>query len=319
MPLTGMIVPVVTPFASDDSIDTGQIECLVEYLRRDGADALMPTALTGEGPLLSDSETLTVWDAVFAVARGLPVVPAVIRTTTRGAVDLVRQAECRGAVAVMVAPVVPELYAGRALEDVYGFYAEVAAATALPLVLFNYPSLTGVDLVPEFVARLARIPNVQYIKESTSDSKRIHGIQRLVGSRIEVICGAPAVALESLALGCRTWITGIMNVAPRSARQLLRAVRQGGNLPLARDIYYRQLLPVHDLMHRNSNPTGTIKAGVRARGLDVGTPRRPGRDVSSADQAELCELVAAIAILEDQVEADLAVSEPARDPGLARH
>ena len=83
-----------------------------------------------------------------------------IRTTTRGAVDLVRQAERRGAVAVMVAPVVPELYAGRALDDVYGFYAEVAAAIALPLVLFN-SSLTGVDLVPEFVARLARIPNVR--------------------------------------------------------------------------------------------------------------------------------------------------------------
>lgn len=60
MPLTGMIVPLVTPFASDDSIDTRQIECVVEYLRREGADGLMPTALTGEGPLLSDTETLTV-------------------------------------------------------------------------------------------------------------------------------------------------------------------------------------------------------------------------------------------------------------------
>ena len=75
MPLTGMIVPLVTPFASDDSIDTCQIERVVEYLRREGVDGLMPTALTGEGPLLSDTETLTVWDAVFAVAGGLPVDP----------------------------------------------------------------------------------------------------------------------------------------------------------------------------------------------------------------------------------------------------
>jgi 4-hydroxy-tetrahydrodipicolinate synthase len=311
-----MIVPLVTPFASDDSVDVRQIARVVEYVAGEGADGLMPTALTGEGLLLSDTETLAVWDAVFAAANSLPVAPAVIRTTTRSAVDLVRQAERRGAAAAMVAPLVPELYAGRALDDVYDFYAEVAAATALPLILFNYPSLTGVDLAPSFVARLAGIPNVQYIKESTGDSKRLHSIQRLVGSRIEVICGSPAVALESLALGCRAWITGIMNAAPRSASQLLRSVRDGTDLAMARDIYYRQLLPWHDLMHRNSNPTGTIKAGLRARGLDAGAPRRPGREVSASDQAELRELVAAIAILEARAEADLALVQPARRGAL---
>ena len=101
MQLPGLIVPLVTPFTSDDLIDAPVIRRLVEYVAREGAEGLMPTAVTGEGLLLSDTETLAVWDAVFAAASGLPVVPAIIRTTTRGAVELVRQAERRGAAAVI--------------------------------------------------------------------------------------------------------------------------------------------------------------------------------------------------------------------------
>jgi 4-hydroxy-tetrahydrodipicolinate synthase len=305
--LTGTIVPLVTPIAADEAFDPAAMGRLIDYVLDQGADALMPTALTGEGPLLDADETLAVWDAVFEQAAGRrPVVPAIISTTTRRAVRLARAAEARGAAAVMVAPILPELYAGRSHDDVYAFYAHVAGATALPLILFNYPSLTGVDFTPALVERLVTLPTVGYIKESTGDTRRVHCLQRLIGDRLSVICGAPNVALESLALGCRVWITGIMNVVPRSAQQLFRAVADRGDLPLARRIYYRQILPVVDVLLRNYNPTGTIKAGVRARGVDVGMPRRPGSDVGPEDWAHLEELVAEIARAEAATAAELA-------------
>jgi 4-hydroxy-tetrahydrodipicolinate synthase len=305
--LTGTIVPLVTPFAPDESFDPGAMGHLIDFVLEQGADALMPTALTGEGPLLDVEETLLVWDAVFARAGGrLPIVPAIISTTTRRAVGLVRAAEERGARAVMVAPILPELYAGRSHDDVYAFYAEVAAVTSLPLILFNYPSLTGVDFVPPLLSRLVEIDNVQYIKESTGDIKRVHGIQRMVGERLSVICGAPNVALESLALGCRLWITGIMNAVPRSAQQLMRAVGESADLALARRIYYQQILPLVDVMMGNNNPTGTIKAAVCARGVDVGMPRRPGSAVGQADQVHLEQLMAGIAQAEATVAAAVA-------------
>jgi len=307
--LTGAIVPLVTPFAADESFDAQAMRRLIDYVLEQGADALMPTALTGEGPLLDIDETLAVWDTVLETTNGrVPIVPAVIATTTRAAVQLTRAAEARGAAAVMVAPILPELYAGRSHDDVCAFYADVAAAMSLPIILFNYPSLTGVDFVPSLAARLAEIDSIRYIKESTGDTRRVHGIQRLMGERLAVICGAPNVALESLALGCRAWITGIMNVVPRSARQLMCAVHERGDLRLARRIYYTQVLPVVDVLARNYNPTGTIKASVRARGVDVGVPRRPGRDVGPADREHLEGLVAGIA----QAEAETAVELAAR-------
>jgi 4-hydroxy-tetrahydrodipicolinate synthase len=198
--LTGTIVPLVTPFAVDESFDPQAMGRLIEYVIEQGADALMPTALTGEGPLLEVEETIAIWGSVFEKTAGrLPIVPAVISTTTQKAIKLVRIAEEQGAVAVMVAPILPELYAGRSHDDVCTFYADVAVATSLPIVLFNYPSLTGVDFVPSLVARLVEIDNVRYIKESTGDVKRVHSLQRMMGERLSVICGAPNVALESLA------------------------------------------------------------------------------------------------------------------------
>jgi dihydrodipicolinate synthase/N-acetylneuraminate lyase len=299
--LTGAIVPLVTPFDDDEVFDGLAMNRLIDFVLDRGADGLMPTALTGEGPLLTQAEILAIWDVVFEKAGGrLPIIPAVIATTTRRAIELVRAAEERGAAAVMVAPILPELYAGRSHDDVYAFYADVSGATSLPIILFNYPSLTGVDFAAWLVTRLVDIENVKYIKESTGDTRRVHGIQRLVGERLSVICGAPNVALESLALGCRAWITGIMNVVPRSAGQLIRAVHELADLELAREVYHMQLLPVVDVMADNNNPTGTIKAGVCARGVDVGAPRRPGSRVGSADQLRLESLVAEIALAEEE-------------------
>ena len=305
--LTGTIVPLVTPFAADEAFDPQTMGQLIDFVLEQGADALMPTAVTGEGPLLDEDETLAVWDTVFEITNGRsPIAPCVISTTTIKAIRLAKAAEERGATAVMVVPILAEPGAGFAPEDIYAFYANVAVTMSLPIILFNYPSLTGVDFVPSLVTRLVEIDSVRYIKESTGDVRRVHGLQRTVGDQLSVICGVPNVALESLALGCRAWITGIMNIVPRSAQQLMRAVTELGDLRLARRVYYEQILPVVDVIAGNHNSTGTIKAGLRARGIEVGVPRRPGGDVGVDDWNHLKGLRAGIAQAESETDADLA-------------
>ena len=266
----------------------------------------MPTALTGEGLLLDDRETLEIWEFVVDRARGTrPVIPTVLVATTRRALQLVRAADERGASAIMVAPVLFEPHTGRSEDDVYAFYVHVASATSRPLILFNYPSLTGVDLSPRLVARLAELDNVCAIKESTGDLRRVHAIQRLAGEQLSVICGAPNVALESFALGCRSWITGILNALPRSGGQLFFAVHELGNLQLARDIYYRQILPLVDVLTANGKPTATIKAALRARGLDVGIPRLPAGDVDASDRVVIEQLMGDVTNAETTTESVL--------------
>ena len=132
--LEGTIVPLVTPFDANDDIDEKVIPRLVDFIISEGADHLMSTALTGEGPLLTTDETLRVWDKTNEAVNGrTSVIPTIISTTTRQAVHLAKAAHQTGAPAMMVAPIVPELYAGRSEEDVLGFYRDVAAATPLPM------------------------------------------------------------------------------------------------------------------------------------------------------------------------------------------
>jgi 4-hydroxy-tetrahydrodipicolinate synthase len=284
-PAPRLIVPLVTPFAKGGEVDSAGLERLVDHAIVEGASGLMPTALTGEGPLLTEDETLLVWETVFAANRGRrPVLPAVISFTTEAAVRRARRAEAMGAEGLLLAPILPELYAGRSERDVFRFHQEVAGSTELPIFLFNYPSLTGVDLKPDLVESLAAIPNVRGIKESTGDSRRISALRRRLGSRIEV------TALESLALGCTSWITGILNVVPRAGVELMSAVGSR-DLELARGIYFDRILPLVDLLERTSNPTGTIKAGLRLRGIDAGVPRAPGQDLLPSELEELRALL----------------------------
>jgi len=274
--LRGMIVPLVTPFDSAGSVDAGALIAVAEHARSHGAGGLMLTALTGEGNLLSADETVAVWKSVMNRYRGqMAIVPAIFAMTTAEAIRLGKIAADLGADAVMVAAIMPELYGRRAERHVLRFFESFCSAVRIPVVLFNYPSLAGYDLTPELVEGLAAIDGVRYIKESTSDSRRVSEIIDRCKGRIEVICGAPDVALESLALGSKAWITAITNVIPGACRALIDAV-QSGDLDRARALNFRVIRPMCGLIRESSNTIGTIRVGLAARGIQTGIPRLPG-------------------------------------------
>jgi 1-pyrroline-4-hydroxy-2-carboxylate deaminase len=249
---------------------------VADHALRHGADGLMVTALTGEGNLLSSDETETVWKTVIPRFRDrVPVIPAIFSTTTSEAIRLGNRAADFGASAVMVTAVMPELYGRRAKNHVQRFFETFCDAVPIPVVLFNYPSVAGYDLTPELVLELTAIDGIRYIKESTSDSRRVSEIFARTKDHIQVICGSPDVALESLALGCKTWITAIMNVVPAACRALIDTI-ECGDLVKARALNFRVIRPTYELIRKSSNTIGTIKAGLWLRELEVGIPRLPG-------------------------------------------
>lgn len=272
----GLIVPLVTPFDSAGRIDIAALRSVADHALRHGANGLMLTALTGEGNLLSADEVETVWKAVIPRYRDrLPVIPAVFSTTTSEAIRWGNLAIDFGASAVMVTAVMPELYGRRARNHVQRFFETFCAAVPLPVVLFNYPAVAGYDLTPELVFELAAVESVRYIKESTSDSRRVSEIFSRTKDRIHVICGSPDVAFESLALGCTTWITAIMNIVPAACRALIDTIACG-DLAKARELNFQVIRPAFELIRKSSNTIGTIKAGLSLRELPVGIPRAPG-------------------------------------------
>ena len=257
----GVITALVTPFR-DGAVDERALHDLVELQIAAGVDGVMPCGSTGEAATLSHAEHRRVIEVVVAAARGrVRVLAGTGSNSTREAVELTRHAKEAGADgALLISP-----YYNRPMpEGIVQHYAAVARETALPLLVYNIPSRTGSNILPETMARLAEIEQVVGVKESSGD---LHQVARTIAATPDdfaVLSGDDWATLPILALGGRGVISTTSNAAPGDVVELVRAFR-AGDLARARDSYYR-LLPLMDALFCETNPI-PVKAALALRGL----------------------------------------------------
>jgi len=182
-----------------------------------------------------------------------------------------REAEALGADGVLLAT---PYYSLPTPDELFEHFRMVNDAIGIPIMLYNYPGRTGVDMTPALVERLAALKNIRYIKESTGDIARIGEILRRVGGKMGVFCGCDTLALESLRLGAAGWVGGVVNLLPKEHVQLFELACEEGDGHAAETLYHR-LLPVLSLMENEGKYTQFVKAGCELMGHPVGPPRRP--------------------------------------------
>jgi 4-hydroxy-tetrahydrodipicolinate synthase len=243
----------------------------------------------GEAGALSDDERGAVIATVVEVAAGrVPVTAGVSSGSTVASCAYARQARERGAAAVMCLP--PLLYRGTTTE-LGAHYASVAEAAALPVMAYNNPEASGIDLTPEVIGQIASaVPAVVAVKECSGDARRIAAL--LGATELEILVGGDDWALEGFAAGATGWVSGVANVVPGECVRLQQLV-EDGHLPEAREVYQR-LLPLARL---DMTPwlVQYFKGAMDAVGL-TGGPTRPPRGPLNAEQQEL--LRAAVAALD---------------------
>lgn len=290
-PIQGIVAYPITPFTADDKVDLAMLAQLVRRLVADGAHAIAPLGSTGESAYLADGE----WDAVAetaiqAVAGKVPTVVGISDLTTRNAVRRARFAERAGADAVMVLPV---SYWKLNDAEILGHYAAIADAVSIPIMLYNNPATSGIDMQPELIARICKdVPNVTMMKESTGDLQRMHRLVQLTDGTVPFYNGSNPLALGALVAGAAGWCTAAPCLNASLPLALYAAV-QGGDLEAARAVFYRQL-PLLQFIVRGGLPT-TVKAGLRLQGVDAGQPRLPLRQLDDAGTRQLAAILAALA------------------------
>ena len=178
------------------------------------------------------------------------------------------------------------------LEELFEHFRAISDAIGIPIMLYNYPARTGVDMRPDFIERLATLANVRYVKESTGEIARISELIRRCGDRLGVFCGCDTVALESFLLGAVGWVGGVANVLPKAHVRLYELAAVARDYATARELYFR-MLPTLSLMEGGGKYTQLVKAGCGLTGHPVGPPRRP---LGPATSDELAQLRAAIAL-----------------------
>lgn len=284
----GIISYPITPFlAGDGGVDIKALGELIDRLIQDGSHAIAPLGSTGESAYLNDEEWNAVAEAsVKQVAKRVPTVVGISDLTTQNAVRRAKFAEKVGADAVMVLPI---SYWKLTEREIFQHYAAISEAIGIPVMLYNNPATSGLDLSPELIVRIIKeIDNVTMVKESSGDIQRMHRISQLSNEEIPFYNGSNPLALEAFAAGAAGWCTAAPNLIPAWPLRLYEA-SLAGDLKQAREVFYKQL-PLLQFILKGGLPT-TIKAGLQLRGFDAGVPRKPLLPLDSAGQNELAALI----------------------------
>jgi len=271
--LEGTYTALVTPFREepDQPIDWPALDALIERQIVARVAGLVPCGTTGESPTLSHEEHARVVERTVKRAGGrTQVIAGAGSNSTREAIALAEHAERVGADAVMV--VVP-YYNKPTQEGLVRHFVEVAKHVRLPVVVYNIPGRTGVDLAPETLARICALaPNVVATKEATGNVLRAQRLAQAMGERLVILSGDDALTLPMIAVGARGVISVTSNVLPA---EIVRAtdLALAGNLEQARRLHLT-LLPVHEAMFLEASP-GPVKVALALRDLIRPVVRAP--------------------------------------------
>ena len=283
---SGVFPAATTQFNTALEVDLPATQRVQKALLNDGVHGLVLMGTVGEGNSLTAQEKRSVLAAAVEVSEGkVPVIAGVSEFTTAAAASFVRDAERIGASGFMVLPAM--VYVPTPAELEYHFRT-VAAATGLPIMLYNNPPSYRVNIDIATLGRLAEVPNIVSIKESAPDSRRFTDIINAFGDRFVVFAGLDDIAFEGLTLGAKGWVSGLTNAFPVESLLLYDALCEG-NLESARKIY-RWFMPLlhldaeHDLVQ-------SIKLAEQIMGRGSERVRPPRLPLSGERRAAVIAMV----------------------------
>jgi 4-hydroxy-tetrahydrodipicolinate synthase len=286
----GVYAVVCTPFTENEELDEATLRRHIGFLLDAGVHGIIPTGSTGEFAALSEAERKAVVDISIDEVKGrVPVVAGAAAVSTRDTIMYSQYAEEAGADGVMI---VPPYYCNPTEREIYHHYKVVADSIHLPVLLYNNPWTSGVDMQPGLVERLSQIDNVAYIKESSGDMKRVSEIMRLCGNRMTVFCGADNLSLEMFAVGVQGWVAAPANAIPEQCVQLYELAAVKKDLEQARELYFK-ILPYFNALE-SGQYVQYVKASLEILGKPIGAPRKPLLRPTEEEYRRLEEILRAL-------------------------
>ena len=281
-----VITAMITPLDREMRVDLDKMEELTERLIQLGSDGLLVTGTTGESPTLTREEKLSLLERVIKTAGGrVPVLAGTGSNNTQQSIELTREAEKLGADAIML---VTPYYNKPPQEALYAHFTAVAAATSLPVMLYNVPGRTSRNIEAETVARLAEVDNIVAIKEASGNLDQVSEIRRLTPPEFCIYSGDDSLTLPILAVGGKGVVSVASHLVADRIQAMIRAFN-GGQVDAA-------------ALHRNSSPSSgpclspptpiPLKAALNLVGFDVSRPACPlrqGREVEEISAGSLAE------------------------------
>ena len=282
MRFEGSYVALVTPFDSEGRLDEEVYRELIVRQLKGGTRGLVPCGSTGEAATLLHEEYRRCIELACEVSRGeVPVIAGIGTNATWKAVEQAREAETLGADALLV---LAPYYNKPTQEGIYQHFRAVARETRLPVVVYNIPGRTGVNILPKTIARLAKdCPNISAVKEAAGSLDQVSEILCL-SPRLDVLSGDDSLTLPMMSVGARGVISVVANIAPRETQRLCSLF--SGGRPAQAAALHLKLFPLIKALFVETNPI-PVKAAMAMLGLCRPEPRLPLTPLTTENRAAL--------------------------------
>nr|WP_216367029.1 4-hydroxy-tetrahydrodipicolinate synthase [Geobacillus sp. MR] len=284
-----IVTAMVTPFDRKGNLDLAKTTELVNYLLDNGTDALVVAGTTGESPTLTAEEKVALFRHVVNVVNGrVPVIAGTGTNDTRASIELTKRAEETGVDAVML---VAPYYNKPNQEGLYQHFKAIAESTSLPVMLYNVPGRTSVNLAPETVIRLAAIPNIVAVKEAGGNLDAMAEIIEQTPDDFLLYSGDDSLTLPVLAIGGAGVVSVASHIIGNEMQQMIRAFQAGDHQKAA--ALHRKWVPLMKGLFAAPSPV-PVKTALQLRGLDVGPVRLPLVPLTEQERSELSRLLSAL-------------------------
>ena len=279
----GAFVAIVTPFTKEGKVDEQGLKELIEFQIKNGTHGIVPCGTTGESATLTHEEHHRVVELTIKTVKGrVPVLAGTGSNSTSESIELTRHAKMAGADgALMITP----YYNKPSQEGLYQHFKAVAEAVDLPIILYNVPGRTSVNMLPATVARCAEIDNIVGIKEATANLNQISEVIRLCPADFALLSGDDFTAMPTVLIGGTGVISVTSNVMPKEMAAMMDAAL-AGKIAKARELHYR-LFPMMNAMFIDTNPVPAKTALALMGRIRDGAPRLPLCKMSDANVDKL--------------------------------
>jgi len=280
LPFGRIITAMITPFKEDGEINYDKAAELADFLSENGSDAIVLGGTTGESPTLSDDEKLNLFSRIKKTIGGkIKIIAGTGSNSTEHSIFLTKEAEKCGVDGIML--VVP-YYNKPSQEGLYRHFAAIAESTELPVMLYNIPGRSAVNMTAETTLRLAQIPNIRAVKEASGNLEQIAAICSGAPEGFAVYSGDDSMTLPIMSIGGSGVVSVASHIAGREIKQMVLEF-QSGNYREALRIHHR-LLPLFKVLFITSNPS-PVKGALKLLGNDAGPLRLPLVELTADEQA----------------------------------
>lgn len=276
---------MVTPFSADGAVNYQELERIINHLINNGTDTIVVCGTTAENPTLTTEEKLEVIRfSVEKVAGRVPVIAGTGDNETKYSIDMTRAAEKIGVDGIML---VAPYYNKPNQRGIYAHFETIAKETTLPVVLYNVPGRTGINVAPETTIALSKIPNIQVIKEASGNIEQMAEIIENVDKDFKVYSGDDNLTLPLLAVGGEGVISVASHVVGNDMQKMIKAFEEARHTDAA-DIH-RALVPLVKALFAQPNPS-PVKYAMTKLGFDTLNVRLPMVEMTDEEKAKFDQI-----------------------------